>query len=295
VEPGNSLTQRSIATVPALHDDPSARVTIISAQGRSLPDLGEFWQFRHLIFKLVWRNFKIRFKQSLFGVVWVVLQPIAAAGVFTVLFGEIAHISSGDVPYPIFVLVGLVAWQFFSRALLEGTSSLVAMSAVLSKVYVPRLIVPVAAILTAAVDFLVVLVLLLLVIAVSGHLPLRALIVLPLSILLVGLMVSACSLWTSAGEALFRDIRVIVGFGLQFGLFITPVVYPVDLVPERWRALYQLDPLVPLIDLFRWSVIDTAAAPELWSLAAALGSMAAILVGGLAIFARVERVMMDRI
>jgi lipopolysaccharide transport system permease protein len=268
---------------------------VISSAGRLLPDFAEFWRSRHLAGIFVWRNLKLRFKQSAFGLVWIILQPIAATGIFAIFFGALAAIPSGDVPYPIFVATGLVVWQFFSRGLANATSSLVVMTGVLSKIYLPRLIVPLSSVLTDTVDFAIVFVLLLAVLAVGGYLPPRGLIAAPVCIFLVITAVLSCALWTSACDVLFRDTRVIVGFVLQFGLFFMPVIYPLDLVPGSWRTVYLLNPLVPLITAFRWSLIATAPPPPLWALALAVGTIGAAGFGGLLVFTRIERLMMDRI
>jgi lipopolysaccharide transport system permease protein len=273
----------------------AAPVVVITSDVRSLPDLREVWRDRHLAELFVRRNIKLRFKQTYLGLVWVILQPMAATGVFALFFGALTKIPTGDVPYPIFVMTGLVAWQFFSRALNEGTTSLVAMSSVLSKVYLPRLIVPISAVLTAAVDLLIVLAVVLPLLALTEQLPARAIIALPCAVLLLMAAALGVSLWTSACDVLFRDTRVIVGFALQFGLFFTPIIYPIDLVPGAWRTLYLLNPLVPAIDAFRWSLIATAAAPPAWSVALAAGVIGALLIGGSIVFTRVERLMMDRI
>ncbi|MGH6877351.1 MAG: ABC transporter permease, partial [Rhizomicrobium sp.] len=205
--------------------DAATKVMVITSGGRILPDFAEFWRFRHLILLFVWRNLKLRFKQTALAVIWIVLQPVAATGVFAIFFGGVAKIPTGGIPYPIFVVVGLVLWQFFGRALPEATVSLVGMTSVLSKIYLPRLIVPIAAVLTAAVDFLIVLALLLVVLAVTGYLPARVIWAAPASILLTVAATFGCALWTSALDVHFRDTRVVVGFVLQFGLFFTPIVY----------------------------------------------------------------------
>jgi lipopolysaccharide transport system permease protein len=273
----------------------SAPTMVISSAARLLPDFAELWRARHLAGIFVWRNLKLRFKQSALGLLWVVLQPIAATGVFAIFFGALASIPSGDVPYPIFVAVGLIIWQFFSRALANATASLVAMTGVLSKIYLPRLIVPLSSVLTDTVDFVIVFVLLVAVLGVGGYLPARALVAAPACTILVIAAALACALWTSACDVLFRDTRVIVGFVLQFGLFFTPVIYPLELVPSGWRTLYLLNPLVPLITAFRWSLIATAVPPPLWAFALAVATIAVVGFGGLLVFTRIERLMMDRI
>jgi len=283
-------------TVPSSPDHADSMPTmVITSAGRLLPDFAELWRFRHLAGMFVWRNLKLRFKQTSLGLLWIILQPIAATGVFAIFFGALAAIPSGDVPYPIFVAVGLVVWQFFSRALANATSSLVGMTGVLSKIYLPRLIVPLSSVLTDTVDFVIVFVLLLAVLAVGGYLPARALIAAPVCIFLVIAAALSCALWTSACDVLFRDTRVIVGFVLQFGLFFMPVIYPLDLVPSGWQTLYLLNPLVPVISAFRWSLIATAPPPPLWAFALAVATIGAVGFGGLLIFTRIERLMMDRI
>jgi lipopolysaccharide transport system permease protein len=271
------------------------RTMVITSTGRLLPDFAELWRFRHLAGVFVWRNFKLRFKQSALGFLWLILQPIAATGVFAIFFGTLAAIPSGNVPYPVFVAVGLVIWQFFSRALASGTSSLVGMTAVLSKTYLPRLLVPLSSVLTDAIDFLIVFMLLIGFLGVSGYLPARAIIVAPVCMFLVFTAALSCALWTSACDVLFRDTRVMVGFVLQFGLFFTPVIYPLDLVPSGWQTVYLLNPLVPVIAGFRWSLIAAASPPPLWAFALAVATIAGIGFGGLLIFTRIERLMMDRI
>lgn len=284
-----------IPLTPSANPGAATKVMVITSGGRTLPDFAEFWRFRHLIVLFVWRNLKLRFKQSALAVIWIVLQPVAATGVFAIFFGGLAKIPSGGIPYPIFVVVGLVLWQFFGRALAEATVSLVGMTSVLSKIYLPRLIVPIAAVLTAAVDFLIVLALLVVVLLVTGYLPARAIWAGPASILLAAAAAFGCALWTSALDVHFRDTRVVVGFVLQFGLFFTPIVYPVALVPGTWQTIYLLNPLVPLIDAFRWSLVAGAPPPPLWSLGVGTGLIIAALLGGLVVFTRSERTMMDRI
>ncbi len=206
-----------------------------------------------------------------------------------------AKIPTNGVPYPVFVIAGLLLWQFFSRALANGTASVLGMSGVISKIYLPRLLIPVSSVATDVVDLVIVLAVVVPLLALGGYVPLRALVLMPLCALLAVAAVIGCTLWTSACEVLFRDTRIVVGFVLQFGLFFTPIVYPIDLVPDHWRWLYLLNPMVPIIDAFRWSMIAQAVPPPLWSLVLAVAAVIIILITGMVFFTRIEQRMMDRI
>lgn len=223
--------------------------------------LGEVWKFRELLYFLIWRDVSVRYKQTLFGVAWAVMQPLFAMVVFSLFFGRLAKMPSDGVPYPVFSYAALVPWTFFANGLAQITNSLVRDTNLVTKVYLPRLVIPLAAALGGLVDFAVSFVVLL-GLMVFYRIPVTANIVfLPLLVLLAVATSVGVGLWLSALNVQFRDVRYILPFIVQAWLFATPVVYPSSLLPAHWRVVYGLNPMAGVVEGFRWALLGTHTGP----------------------------------
>jgi lipopolysaccharide transport system permease protein len=256
--------------------------------------LADVWEYRELLYFFVWRDVKIRYKQTLVGVLWVVLQPLLTMGVFTIFFGRLARLPSEGLPYPVFYFAALVPWAYFSTSLSMCTNSLVANQHVITKVYFPRLILPFAAVSGGLLDLGIGFVVMLAITLAYGFRPGWAVLLIPFFVLLAQLTALAVGLWTSALNALYRDMAAIVPFVIQFLMLASPVAYSSTLVPPRWRALYHLNPMANVIDGFRWALTGHGQAPgRMLFVSAAL--VVALLLGGLVFFHRVEGTVVDRV
>lgn len=224
-------------------------------------DVRELWAYRELVYFLVWRDIKVRYKQTVLGVAWVLLQPLALMAVFTLFFGMLAKVSSEGVPYPLFAYVGLLPWQLFSRTISDSTNSLVADQRLITRVYFPRIIVPTATTLAAIVDFLIAACLLVVLMFIYGVTPGAKVVWLPSFVLLMLVTALGIGFWLSALNVEYRDVMYAVPFVNHFWLFLTPVVYPSSLVPEQWRALYGVNPMAGVVEGFRWAVLGTGDGP----------------------------------
>jgi lipopolysaccharide transport system permease protein len=255
-------------------------------------DLAELWRYRELLFFLTLRDVKLRYKQTALGVAWAVLQPLLTMAVFTIFFGNLGKMPSDGKPYAVFVLAALVPWQLFAYALTQSSNSLVAEQRLITKVYFPRLIVPVASVLAGLVDFLVALVLLLVLMAGYGVAPGWGVLTAPVFALFAVLTALAVGLWLSALNVQYRDVRYTIPFLTQFWLFATPVAYPASIVPEAYRPLYGLNPMAGVVEGFRWALLGTDAPP--WGLVAvSAGVVLGLLTGGLFYFRRMEKTFAD--
>ena len=255
-------------------------------------DLKALWQYRELLFFLVWRDVKVRYKQTVLGLGWAILQPLLTMVVFSAVFGGFAKIPSDGVPYPIFAYVALLPWNYFAGAFSRSGQSLVNSANLITKVYFPRLIVPISAALAGLVDFAVAFVLLLGMMLFYGIRPTAALWTLPLFILLALVTALAVGLWLSALNVKYRDVGHVIPFLAQLWLYASPVAYPTSLVPERWRLFYSLNPMAGVIDGFRWALLGTAALD--WRvLAISTVIVLLILFSGLAYFNRTEDIFAD--
>lgn len=254
--------------------------------------LAELWRYRELLWFLAWRDVKVRYKQTVLGIGWAVLQPLFMMVLSTVIFGGLGNISSGDVPYPLFSLCALLPWQLFAYALTQASNSVVAEQNLVTKVYFPRVIIPLSSVLSGVVDFVIAFALLLGMMAWYGVAPGWAIVTLPLFVLLALGAALAVGLWLSALNVQYRDFRYTIPFLTQFWFFATPVVYPSSLIPERWRLLYGLNPMTGVVDGFRWALLGKAElpGPMLW---VSVVSVAVLLVGGLFYFRRMERSFAD--
>lgn len=248
----------------------------------------DLWRYRELLGFLAWRDIKVRYKQAVLGAAWALLQPILTTVIFTVVFGRLAKMPDGGVPYPLLVLAGLLPWQFFSTALSGSSASLVSNANLISKVYFPRLLVPMAALGVALIDFLIVLGLFLGMALWYGMVPTWHWIVLPLFLLNALAIAFGAGLWLTALTVKFRDFRFIVPFLLQVGVFISPVGFRTDFYPN-WRDLLSLNPLTGVIDGFRWCLLGGSQDLQPASLFASVGISVVLVVTGVWYFRRTER------
>jgi lipopolysaccharide transport system permease protein len=256
----------------------------------SLP-LREMWDSRELLYFLVWRDLKVRYKQTVLGATWAVVQPLATMLIFTVVFGRLARLPSDGVPYPLFAYCALVPWSYFATALAQSSNSLVDQSRLITKVYFPRLLVPLASVIAGLVDLVITVVVLLGMLLYYRIVPGPAALALPLFILLAMLTALAVGLWLSALNVRYRDVRHTIPFLIQFWLFATPVAYSTSLVPTRWRTIYGLNPMAGVVDGFRWALLGRE--PPGAMLVVSVVTVAAIAVGGLFYFRRVEHSFAD--
>jgi lipopolysaccharide transport system permease protein len=254
-------------------------------------DLGELWSRREVALLLAIRNFKLRYTQAAFGVAWVLLQPLLAAGIFAIVFGHAIKVPTEGLPYFLFVYTGLVVWTYVSTAVTSAADSLVEDPSLVTKVYFPRVLAPLASVLPGLIDVAIMLVLLGVLMAVYGVAPDIALLTLPLWILAAATLSVACGLWLAALNARYRDVRYALTFLMQIWFFATPIVYSSTVFTGALRYVYPLNPLGGIIDGFRWSVVGTRA-PE-WQDFISLGVTLAILLGGIAYFHRAERYLAD--
>ncbi len=254
--------------------------------------LKDLLEYRELLYFLVWRDVKVRYKQTLLGVAWAVLQPLLAMVVFSVFLGKLAHVPSDGIPYPIFAYCGLLPWQLFAYALTESGNSLVSNQNLITKVYFPRLIIPIAAVLSGLVDFLFAFTILIGMMCAFRVVPTLAILTIPFFLLLGLATALAAGLWFSALNVQYRDVRYTIPFLTQFWLFVTPVAYPSSLVPEKWRALYGLNPMAGVVEGFRWALLGKSQAPGPL-LAVSTAVVVLLLVGGLYYFRRMEKSFSD--
>lgn len=257
--------------------------------------LGEIWEYRNLVKLFVRRDFRVRYKQTFFGVLWALLQPLGLTIIYSIFFGYIARIPSDGVPYPVFLMGGTILWQSFSRATLDSGTSLVAQQTLLTKIYFARPIIPLSAVLSAFVDFGIMLVLLVGLMLFYGIVPSWPIIFAPPFACLAVVLAFAVGLWLSALDALYRDVRYALGFFMQLWYFATPVVYPSSLLPERFRFLLALNPMTAPIEGFRWAMLGDVALPDMSTVVASVVITSVLLMTGLFFFRRIERTVADRI
>jgi len=255
--------------------------------------LDEIWAYRELLYFLVWREIRVRYKQTALGIAWAVVQPFFTMVVFSVFFGRLGGIETGGIPYPVFAFTALLPWQLFAFSLSEASNSVVSNQRLLTKVYFPRVILPLASVSVGLTDFSIALGVLALLMAWYGVVPGLAILSVPLWALLAMASALSISLWLSALNVRYRDIRYTVPFLTQLWLLSTPVAYPTTWVPERWRPLYALNPMVGVVDGFRWAIVG-GQAPGVTVVVSAL-VVAGILVSGLVYFRRTERTFADTV
>jgi lipopolysaccharide transport system permease protein len=255
-------------------------------------DLHGIYAYRELLYFLVWRDVKVRYKQASIGAGWAVLQPLLTMLIFTVIFGMFAKMSSDGLPYSIFAYAALLPWNYFAQAIAQSGTSVVRDSSLVNKVYFPRLIMPIAATITPLVDFAIAFVILAGMMAWYGIAPTWAVITLPLFLLLAMMTALAVCLFLSALNVQYRDVGHAIPFLVQFWMYASPVVYSVRIIPVRWRALYSLNPMVGVIEGFRWAVLGKEH-PDFLVMTVSTAAVAALLLGGLIFFRRMERTFAD--
>lgn len=274
----------------AVTSDRRPLFVIRPAGGWRAPDLRELWAYRELLYIFVWRDLKVRYRQTILGAVWVIGQPLLGMLIFTFVFNRIAKITT-DLPYGVFVLSGLLIWNFFANAALQAGNSLIGQSFLISKVYFPRLAVPLGSVAVQLVDLFVSGLLLAALMLWYRVAPGVTILLLPLAILLAFAYALGVGLWLAALNVQYRDIRVVIPFVLQIAMYATPVVYPLEQLPEKYRGLAMLNPLTGLVQAFRSSLFGTAIEPVL--LATSVAVAAVLLVSGLFYFRRMERLFAD--
>ena len=255
-------------------------------------DLSDLWQYRELLFFLTWRDIKVRYKQTVLGAAWAILQPLLTMVILSIIFGIIANLPSEGIPYPIFTYSALLPWQLFAFALTQSSNSLIGSQNLVSKVYFPRLIIPIASVLPALVDFAVAFVVLLgMMFFYQIPITIRIL-ALPLFLLLAVASALAVGLWFSALNVKYRDVRYVVPFLAMLWQYATPVAYSSTLVPERWQFIYALNPMTSVVEGFRWALLGTKSnlGPTVWRSAA---GVILLLIGGLIYFKRMEDTFAD--
>ena len=253
----------------------------------------DLWLYRELFYFLAWRDILVRYKQTAIGMAWALIRPFLTMVVFTVVFGNIAKLPSEGVPYPILVFAAMLPWQFFATALSECSNSLVSNANLISKVYFPRLIVPISAVIVSFVDFMVSGIILLGLMAWYNFVPSWRILTLPLFIGIAFAASIGVGLWLAALNVQYRDFRYIVPFIVQFGLYISPVGFSSNLVPEQWRLLYSLNPMVGVIDGFRWAILGGESKIYMPGFMLSVGLVALLLITGIWYFRKMERTFAD--
>jgi len=267
-------------------------VVIQPSRGLFHLDLWAVWLYRELLFFLMWRDVKVRYKQTVIGAGWAILQPLMTMVVFTVVFGNFAKMPSDGLPYPIFAYAALLPWNYFAQAINRSGTSVVSSASLISKVYFPRLIVPISAAVAPLVDFVIAFVILLGMMLWFDIAPTGAVLALPLLLFLTLVTALAVGLWLSAFNVRYRDVGYIIPFLVQFWMYASPVVYPVSLVPEKWRLLYSLNPMAGVIEGFRWALLGKES-PDFGVMAISAAVVLALLLGGIVYFKRMERTFAD--
>lgn len=254
--------------------------------------LRELWDYRELLYFLTWRDVKVRYKQTVLGVAWAVVQPLIIALTLSLFLGRLAKVPSGGVPYPVFAYTGMVVWQLFASALTEASNSMVANERLITKVYFPRMLVPMSSVAGSLVDFLVAFMVLIPFLAFYRIVPSITVLTIPCFVLLAALIAFGAGLWLSALNVQYRDVRYTVGFLVQLWFLATPVAYPTSVVPTPWRAWYALNPMVGVIEGFRWALLGSGEPPGhlIWISVAAT---ALICTSGLYYFRRMEHTFAD--
>lgn len=255
-------------------------------------ELKAIWYYRELLYFLIWRDVKVRYKQTAIGAGWAIFQPLMTMIIFTVVFGDFAKIPSDGLPYPIFAYTALLPWNYFAQAISRSGVSLVGSANLISKVYFPRLIIPLSAAVAPVVDFAIAFVILLAMMAWFGIAPTWGVLALLLFLLLALATALAVGLWLSALDVRYRDVGYTIPFVVQIWMYASPVAYPVSLVPERWRLLYSLNPMAGVIEGFRWALLGTGN-PDFGVMAASAVVIMALLLGGIVYFRQMERTFAD--
>jgi len=285
-----AVPQTRVALAGAQNEFPS--VHIAARRGWLALDLPELWAYRELLYFFVWRDIKVRYKQTVIGAAWAVLQPLMTMLVFSLFFGRLAKIPSQGLPYPIFYYCALLPWTYFQTATQTATNIVVDQQRVITKIYFPRVVLPISAVLSGLLDFAISFGVFLVMMVYYHMVPTRAVIWLPAFTLLAILTALGVGLWLSALNALYRDVRYVVPFLVQFWIFASPVVYPSSLVSEKWRWLYGLNPMAGVIEGFRWALTGHGQPPGIL-LAASSAAVLLLVLSGLVYFHAMEGTIAD--
>jgi len=263
------------------------KILIDPPRGWQALDLREIWQYRELLYFLAWRDVKVRYKQTLIGAAWAIIQPFLIMVVFSLIFGEFIQLPTNGVPYPVFTFAALLPWTFFSGALARASSSLVYDANLISKVYFPRIILPFAAVLSMLVDFCISFIILIGMMLFYGIVPNAAILTLPLFLALALITALGFGVWLSALHVKYRDVGYGIPFLIQFWLFLTPVAYPRTIITERWQLIYSLNPMTGVVEGFRWALLGQQFFPGSFLYLSIL-VVVALFIGGLFYFRRME-------
>ncbi len=280
-----------MSSVPATRSEVPT-IVIQPSKGWISLRLRDLWEYRELLYFLVWRDIKVRYKQTALGAAWAIIQPFFSMVVFSLFFGKLAKMPSDGIPYPIFAYAGLVPWTFFANGLAQSANSLVESANLIRKIYFPRLTIPIANVLAGLVDFALAFAVLLGMMAWYHIYPTARLVWLPLFLLLALVTALAVGLWLSVLNVEYRDVRYTVPFITQFWMFATPIVYPNSLLSEPWRTVYGLNPMVGVIEGFRWALLGTKTAPGP-TIAVSGAASLLLLIGGAFYFRRMEKTFAD--
>ena len=267
-------------------------VVIKPSKGWVSLNLRTLWEYRELLYFLTWRDIKVRYKQTALGAAWAILQPMATMLIFSLFFGRLVKVPSDGIPYPIFAFAALVPWTFFANGLNQSSNSLIASANLLKKVYFPRLAIPIATVLAGVVDFVLAFLVLLLLIAYYRIMPTINIVWTPLFLALAFVTSLGVGLWMSALNVKYRDVRYVVPFLIQIWLFATPVAYPSSLLSQPWRTIYGLNPMVGVVEGFRWALLGTNTAPGLMVIASSIAAFL-ILITGAFYFRYMEKTFAD--
>ena len=256
--------------------------------------LEEIWRFRELILVFAWRDISVTYRQTVIGIVWIVLQPLTTVLIFSILFGYLARFPSEGLPYPVFAMAGLLPWQFFAKAVSAGSNSLVANEAIITKTYFPWLILPIGAVLAPLVDLAIGLCALVAIMLVYGMVPSVTVLAFPVFLIMAMLLALGFSICLSGLNALYRDVAIALPFVLQIWMYVTPIIYPVGFIPERWQWLIKINPMTGIIGGFRWSALNSGAL-DLEALAVSVAWILILLVVGIQVFHRLGDQVADRV
>ena len=270
----------------------STKTVIKPSRGWVPLRLRDLWEYRELLYFLTWRDIKVRYKQTVLGATWAIIQPFFTMVVFSLFFGRLAKIPSDGIPYPLFAFAALVPWTFFANGLSQSSNSLVGSAELITKVYFPRLIIPVASILSGLLDFVIAFAVFILMAIYYGIYPSMSIVLLPFLLLLGFTTALGVDLWLSALNVRFRDVRYVIPFLTQFWLFATPIAYPSSLLSEPWKTIYGINPMVGVVEGFRWALLGTETAPGAMIIVSSLVAVC-LLVSGVFYFKRVEKYFAD--
>ena len=270
----------------------STKTVIKPSRGWVPLRLRDLWEYRELLYFLTWRDIKVRYKQTVLGATWAIIQPVFTMVVFSLFFGRLAKIPSDGIPYPLFAYAALVPWTFFANGLSQSSNSLVGSAELITKVYFPRLIIPVSSILSGLIDFAIAFAVFILMALYYGVYPTISILLLPFLLLLGFTTALGVGLWLSALNVRFRDVRYVIPFLTQFWLFATPIAYPSSLLSEPWKTIYGINPMVGVVEGFRWALLGTETAPGAMIIVSSLVAVC-LLVSGVFYFKRVEKYFAD--